>query len=206
MKIKKHIIIFFIVFVIFISGCLPLPTEPMEDPGAKETQEEATLQAKFQEAETSTAVYKTSSAEETAVFETSVAKEMTKQAPPPTATYTATPEFTDTPTPTETPRFTSTPTTDPNPWVMQDWCLDHKGCVPFRVYNRQSDWVKVQLTYLETGFIQFWSIRPNGQATITLRPGEYSYEFKSCGGDKINSGIHVLNENWYLTFRSSMCN
>ena len=111
MKQTTVIITIVISLSLILSACGTglLPTEKADDASIEET-----VQAKFAEA-----------AAKTAVLETAVAKELTEQAPPPTATFTFTPEFTETPLPSDTPSITDTPTLEPtseNPWIMQTWC------------------------------------------------------------------------------------
>lgn len=72
-------------------ACIITPA-PVEE-GGEDT--EATVQQMFSDAQT-----------ETAVFQTAVSKEITKQAPPSSATFTFTPAATFTPAPTDTPRLT----------------------------------------------------------------------------------------------------
>lgn len=199
MKPKALFFVFILVLLFSASACDSIL--PTEDEGALETQQEATLQKKLEEAKTSTAA-----------FETSVAEALTEEAPPPTATFTSTPVPTDTPSatetpiptdtpePTETPLYTATPTKDPHPWVMQDWCLDHVGCVKIEVKNKQPNWVQVYLTFLETNEKDFFSISPKGHAWITLRPGRYRYKLVACGGSEVNEGINPLTSNWYIVF------
>ncbi len=204
MKPKALFFVFILVLLFSASACDSIL--PTEDEGALETQQEATLQKKLEEAKTSTAA-----------FETSVAKALTEEAPPPTATFTSTPVPTDTPSatdtpmptdtpePTETPLYTATATTDPHPWVMQEWCLDHDGCERLEVKNKQPNWINITLTYLETGEVKFFAIQPKGHAWITLRPGRYRYKFKHCGGTEVDEGIHPLTSNWYIQFLTSFC-
>ncbi|MCK4489569.1 MAG: hypothetical protein KAU23_04875 [Anaerolineales bacterium] len=187
MKRTTVIITIVISLSLILSACGTglLPTEKADDASIEET-----VQAKFAEA-----------AAKTAVLETAVAKELTEQAPPPTATFTSTPEFTETPLPTDTPSITDTPTLEPtseNPWIMQTWCEEHSGCVKVRVENKTDDWAQITLTYNETGQVKFFTVAPRRNAWITLLPGSYRYVFNFCGGKHQDSGWHNLNANWYI--------
>lgn len=161
------------------------PAEEITDEGIEET-----VQAKFAEAVV-----------QTAVIETTVAKELTEQAPPPTAAFTFTPEFTETPLPSETPSITDTPTLQPtsdNPWMMQTWCETHSDCVKVKVENKTTDWAQITLTFNETGQVKFFTVSPKSNAFITLLPGSYRYVFNFCDGEQVSSGWHNLNANWYI--------
>ena len=162
-----------------------LPTEKADDANIEET-----VQAKLAEA-----------VAKTAVIETAVAKELTEQAPPPTAAFTSTPEFTETTLPSETPSITDTPTLEPtsdNPWMMQTWCETRPGCVKVQIQNKTDDWAQVTLTYNETGQVKFFTVAPRRNAFITLLPGSYRYIFNFCDGKHQESGYHNLNANWYI--------
>ena len=162
------------------------PAEEITDESIEET-----VQAKLAEA-----------VAQTAVIETIVAKELTEQAPPPSATFTFTPEFTETPLPSETPSITDTPTLEPtsdNPWMMQTWCEDHSGCVKLEVRNKTAYWAQITLTYNETGQVKFFTVSPNRNAFITLLAGNYKYVFNFCDGEYTNSGWHNLNATWLIT-------
>jgi hypothetical protein len=177
MNVKKWSLVVVLIILISISACDSFMQTGNKD--ALETQQEATLQKKLEEAQASTAI-----------FETSVAKALTEQAPPPTATFTSTPVPTDTPSstdtplptdtpePTETPLYSATPTTDPHPWVMQDWCLEHVGCGKYAVVNQTDSWLQLTAKELETGYAEFFSIRKSTTGYITLRPGKYRVEFR----------------------------
>ena len=146
----------------------------------------------------------------TAAFETSVAEALTEAAPPSdtppppasdTPVPTDTPAASNTPAPTNTPEDTETPTIEPtadNPWVMQQWCLDHVGCGKLEVRNKTDYWAQITLTYLETGQTKFFTATPNAKSYITLRPGLYHYVFNFCGGEHYAEGDHTLNQNWYV--------
>jgi hypothetical protein len=146
----------------------------------------------------------------TAAVEQAVAEALTSEAEkqaaaitdtpvPPTATLspTETPTLPPTETPADTPTETIPPTPE-NPWIMQAWCLDHVGCVKTNVENKTNDWAQITLTYIETDETKFFTVRPNGRAQITLRPGMYKYVFNFCGGEKYFEGTHTLNNNWKI--------
>ncbi len=146
----------------------------------------------------------------TAAFETAVAKALADAAPPtdtplppPTDTPVATdtPAATNTPEPTNTPEDTATPTLEPtpeNPWVMQQWCLDHVGCGKLEIRNQTDSWAQITLTYLETGQQKFFTGAPKARSYITLQPGMYHYVFNFCGGEQYFEGDHTFNQNWYV--------
>ena len=177
-----------IVFLLLVSSACTsslLPAEEVDDESIEET-----VQAKLAEA-----------IAKTAAVETEVAKELTEQAPPPSATFTFTPEFTETPIPTDTPSITDTPTIEPtseNPWMMQTWCETRSGCVKVQVQNKTDDWAQITLTYNETGQTKFFTVGPRRNAFITLLPGNYRYIFNFCDGKQQSKGYHNLNTNWYI--------
>ena len=119
-------------------------------------------------------------------FREGLCKELTEEAPPPSATFTFTPEFTETPLPSDTPSITDTPTLEPtsdNPWMMQTWCEDHSGCVKLEVRNKTAYWAQITLTYNETGQVKFFTVSPKRNAFITLLAGNYKYVFNFCDGE-----------------------
>ncbi len=178
-------VIIFLSLILSACSTNSLPAEEADNASIEET-----VQAKLAEA-----------IAETAVFETIVAKQLTEQAPPPTATFTFTPEFTETPLPTDTPSITDTPTLEPtsdNPWMMQTWCETHSGCVKVQVVNKTDYWAQITLTYNETGQVKFFTGPPNQNSWITLRPGSYRYVFSFCDGKQQSSGYHNLNATWYI--------
>ena len=186
MKKITGIISIIILLLLVLSACTT--SSPADEAGNVNIEE--TVQKKLSEAKT-----------ETAVFETAIAKELTAQAPPPSATFTFTPEFTETPLPTDTPAITDTPTLEPtsdNPWMMQVWCETHSGCVKVKVVNKTNYWAQITLTYNETGQVKFFTGPPNQNSWITLRPGSYRYVFSFCDGKQTSSGYHNLNATWYI--------
>jgi hypothetical protein len=177
-----------IILLSLIFGACTTSSSPAEEITDENIEE--TVQAKLAEA-----------VAQTAVIETAVAKEMTAQAPPPTATFTFTPEFTETPLPSDTPSITDTPTlvpTSDNPWMMQTSCETSTKCVKVKVENKTSDWAQITLTYNETGQVKFFTVSPNSNAFITLLPGSYRYVFNFCDGKQTSSGWHNLNATWYI--------
>ena len=188
MKRTTAIVTIVISLSLILSACGTglLPTEKADDASIEET-----VEAKLAEA-----------VAKTAVIQTAVAKELTEQAPPPTAAFTSTPEFTETPLPSDTPSITDTPTLEPtsdNPWMMQTWCEDHSGCVKLEVKNKTDYWAQVTLTYNETGQVKFFTVSPRRNAFITLLPGNYRYIFNFCDGQYTASGYHNLNATWLIT-------
>jgi hypothetical protein len=78
----------------------------------------------------------------------------------------------------------SQPTPD-NPWMLQNWCLDHAdGCVKYDVNNRTDSWLQVELKETETGVTGFFSIRSKTISQITLIPGQYNVRYTWwCDGE-----------------------
>lgn len=72
---------------------------------------------------------------------------------------------------------------DDDPWVFQDWCLNHVGCGKWGLRNKTDGWLQVMITDDETGETGFFSVPPKGRNFITLRPGKYHGVFYFwCGG------------------------
>ncbi len=78
--------------------------------------------------------------------------------------------------------------TPENPWVLQNWCLDHaEGCIKYDVQNRTDSWLQIELKETETGVTGFFSIRSKTTNQITLIPGQYSVKYTWWCDGEVNS-------------------
>jgi len=165
----RHLVYCFGFSVMLLSGCSIFP--PVKEHRSAKTSQAGTDQAVYQKSSTAAA--------------------LTKAAPPPTTIFTSTPTLTHTPTPTSTPQNTPTPSptltptptpsytpspTADNPWVFQDWCLDHQGCIKLVVHNYTKFWVQVVLTDPETNQSESFSVPRGKTRRITLQQKKYSIQ------------------------------
>jgi len=75
--------------------------------------------------------------------------------------------------------------TPENPWILQNWCLDHaEGCIKYDVQNRTDSWLQIELKETETGVTGFFTIRTKTNNQITLIPGQYTVKYTWwCDGE-----------------------
>ncbi len=95
-------------------------------------------------------------------------------------------EDTDTEDPQPTPE---------NPWMLQNWCLDHPThCVKYGVHNKTDSWFQIELKESDTGVTGFFSVRSKTVSKITLIPGQYSvrYTWRCDGMVKSSSVVKSL--------------
>jgi hypothetical protein len=96
---------------------------------------------------------------------------------------TGTPEETVTQKAQETQESENADTSPENPWMLQNWCADHTGCVFYEVSNRTDSWLQIQLKESDTGVTGFFSIQSKAIGRITLIPGNYTVTYTWwCGG------------------------
>lgn len=95
-----------------------------------------------------------------------------------------------------------------NPWVFQNWCLEHLGCGRYGIHNYTNGWLQIYLTDHNTGQKGFFTVPPKGPTSdgyefITLRPGNYQAKYVYwCGGDMRTFEINwPLNQFWTDIFR-----
>ncbi len=92
--------------------------------------------------------------------------------------------------------------TPENPWMLQNWCLDHIGCVKYGVRNRTDSWVQIELKESDTGVTGFFSVRSKSFGQITLIPGQYTvkYTWWCDGKAKTFSDVKSLGS-WVDVFK-----
>jgi hypothetical protein len=79
-----------------------------------------------------------------------------------------------------------------NPWMLQNWCLDHAdGCIKYDLQNRTDSWLQVELKETETGVTGFFSIRSKTLSQITLIPGQYNVKYTWWCEGEANSFTEV---------------
>lgn len=196
---RRRKVLLFVVLMFMLTGCALL-AQP-EESGASET-------------EIARGVNQT----KTALANTAVGQGKTENAPPPTATFTLTPASTNTPRPTNTAAVTNTPAptntqpatataspapTEENPWVMQEWCVNHTGCHKYGVRNKTDSWLQVTMEKKSTGETEFFSIQSGRTQLITVRPGAYHVDYVYwCDGEQgTYSASWPINEQWIDVFK-----
>lgn len=88
-----------------------------------------------------------------------------------------TPSADGTPQTEETVQAGEFPPTPENPWMLQNWCADHQGCVYYELQNRTDSWLQVELKESDTGVTGFFTVRTKTLGKITLIPGQYTVKY-----------------------------
>jgi hypothetical protein len=89
-----------------------------------------------------------------------------------------------------------------NPWMLQNWCSDHTGCVKYDVLNRTDSWLQVELKESDTGVTGFFSIRSKSTGQITLIPGQYSVKYTWwCDGEAASFSVVKSLGSWIDEFK-----
>ena len=89
-----------------------------------------------------------------------------------------------------------------NPWMLQNWCLDHFGCVKYEVRNRTDSWLQVELKESDTGVTGFFSVRSKTISQITLIPGQYNVRYTWwCDGEASSFSVVKSLGSWIDVFK-----
>ena len=78
-----------------------------------------------------------------------------------------------------------------NPWMLQNWCLDHPtDCQKYNVQNKTDSWLQIELKESDTGVTGFFSVRSKTISKITLIPGQYNVRYTWwCDGEVYSSSV-----------------
>ena len=96
--------------------------------------------------------------------------------------------------------------TDENPWVFQNWCLNHLGCGDFGIRNKTDGWLQITMTYGPTGESEFFSFAPKSRHFVTMRPGSYYHNITAWRNGKMNNwDLYMVslpgNQFWEYEFK-----